>query len=102
MSSEAVHRVERACQDILAAGHPITVEQVATHAGLSRATLYRRPELRAIIDEHRHATRDPLTLTRLAVQIDQLRATVEALADKVRRHEEHLRRLNRPQPGATK
>jgi hypothetical protein len=96
MNADLVHRVERACQDLLATGTPITFEEVAARAGTGRATLYRRPELRAIVEEHRRAARDALTLTGLAVQIDQLGGALEALAAKVRRHDEELRRLKRP------
>ena len=42
--------------------HAVTFAAVAAHAGISRATLYRRPDLRAIIEEHRRhaaATRSP-------------------------------------------
>jgi hypothetical protein len=39
--------------------------------------------------------RDPFTLTGLAVQIDQLRTGIAALAAKVRRHEGQLRRVSR-------
>lgn len=88
-------RVEQACHDLLTAGADITFAEVATRAGVARATLYRRPELRAIVEEHRRAGRHALTLTGLQVQIDQLRATLEAVATNVRRHEEHLRRINR-------
>jgi Family of unknown function (DUF6262) len=95
MNADLVHRVEQACQDLLNAGHPITFADVAARVGTGRATLYRRPELRALIEEHRQRDRDALTLTGLTVQIDQLRATLEALAAKVRRHEEQLRHLNR-------
>jgi hypothetical protein len=90
---DAVRRVERACRDLAAQRTPITFDAVAAHAGIGRATLYRRPELRAIIEEHRQTTREALTLTGLNTQIDQLRATLDALAGKVRRHEEQLRRL---------
>ena len=41
--------------------------------------------------------RESLTLTGLAVQIDQLRSSLEAIAGNVRRHEEQLRRLNKQQ-----
>jgi hypothetical protein len=95
MNADLVHRVERACQDLLAGGQPITFPDVAARTGIGRTTLYRHPELRAIIEEHRQSLRDALTLTGLAVQIDQLRGTLEALAGKVRRHEEQLRQLNR-------
>ena len=91
MTDEPTIRVEHACRHLLTTGTPITFDAVAAHAGIGRATLYRRPELRAIIEEHRREGRDALTLTGLQVQIDQLRATLDALAGKVRRHEERLR-----------
>jgi hypothetical protein len=90
---DLVLRVEQACLDLLAAGEPVTFPAVATRADVTRAVLYRRPELRAVVEELRQHGRDALTLTGLTVQLDQLRAAVEALAAKVRRHEEHLRRL---------
>ena len=95
MNTDLVHRVEQACQDLLAAGLPITFAEVASRVGTGRAILYRRPELRALVEEHRQRDRDALTLTGLTVQIDQLRMTLDALAAKVRRHEEQLRQLNR-------
>jgi AcrR family transcriptional regulator len=95
MSSDRALRVEQTCRDLAAAGTPITFDDVAARAGTGRATLYRRPELRALIEEHRQTAREALTLTGLAVQIDQLRATLKALADKVRRQEERLRHLER-------
>jgi hypothetical protein len=61
--------------------------------GTSRATLYRRRELRALIDTYRDPTGDALTVTTLATHIDQLRHTLDAVAAKVRRHEEELRSL---------
>lgn len=88
-------RVEHACQHLLAHGDEVTFNNVADHAGVGRATLYRRPELRVIIEEHRQRGRDALTLTGLQVQIDQLRASLEAVAAKARRHEEELRQLKR-------
>ena len=95
MNTDLVHRVEQACQDLLAAGQAVTFAAVAAQVGAGRVTLYRRPELRSLIEEHRQRDREALTLTGLTVQIDQLRATLEALAAKVRRHEEQLRQLNR-------
>ncbi len=41
--------------------------------------------------------REALTLTGLAVEIDQLRTSLQAPAAKIRRHEETLRRLERRQ-----
>ena len=88
-------RVEAACDELTTTGQPVTFSQVAVLAGVSRTTLYRRAELRALVDEHRARGRDATTLTGLTVQIDQLRRSLEALAAKVRRHEEQLRRLER-------
>ena len=96
MTSSLAARVEQACQDLLTAGRPVTIAEVTVRSGIGRSTLYRHPELRAVIDEYRQRERDALTLTGLAVQIDQLRTGLQALAAKVRRHEEQLRRLNRP------
>jgi cytochrome c biogenesis protein ResB len=93
MSDDTLRRVERACRDLAAERTPITFDAVAVRAGLGRATLYRRPELRAVVEEHRQTARESLTLTGLNTQIDQLRATLDALAGKVRRHEERLRLL---------
>ncbi|HET9565050.1 MAG TPA: hypothetical protein VFP27_11250 [Mycobacterium sp.] len=93
MSDDTLRRVERACRDLAAERTPITFDAVAARAAIGRATLYRRPELRAVVDEHRQTARESLTLTGLNTQIDQLRATLDALAGKVRRHEERLRLL---------
>ena len=95
MTADLAQRVEDACRELLATGEPITFEAVAEHAAIGRATLYRRPELRALVTEHRQRERDALTLTGLAVQIDQLRTALEAVAANVRRHEEQLRKLTR-------
>ena len=46
-------RVEKACAQLAIEGKPITTDAVAALAGIGRATLYRRPELRALIEEHR-------------------------------------------------
>ncbi len=88
-------KVEAACAALAAAGKPVTFGEVAGRAGVSRTTLYRRADLRAVVDEHRARGRDATILTGLAVQIDQLRRSLEAVADRVRRHEEQLRRLER-------
>jgi len=95
-------RVEAACTELAAAGQTVTFNQVAVLAGISRTTLYRRADLRALVDEHRARGSDATTLTGLTVQIDQLRRSTEALAARVRRHEEQLRRLERKRRGSTK
>ncbi len=96
MSDERLARVEQACIDLVATGDQITFDAVAARAGIGRATLYRRPELHAIVHEHRQRGQDALTITGLAVQLDQLRQSLEAVAAKVRHHEELLRKLSRP------
>jgi AcrR family transcriptional regulator len=96
MNDTRVARVEQACIDLATAGEDITFDAVAARAGIGRATLYRHPELHAIVHEHRRGGQDALTLTGLAVQLDQLRHALEAVAAKVRHHEELLRKLNRP------
>ncbi len=92
---EEITRVEAACAELAAAGQPVTFGEVAARAQISRTTLYRRADLRAVVEEHRVRGRDASTLTGLAVQIDQLRRSLEAVAASVRRHEEKLRRLER-------
>ena len=88
-------RIEAACAELAAAGQPVTFREIAARAQISRTTLYRRADLRAVIDEHRARGQDATTLTGLAVQIDQLRRSLEAVAANVRRHEETIRRLER-------
>lgn len=79
-----------------AAGDQTAVgQQPKPRPGVQPWPLYRRPELRAIIEQHRHEGREALTLTGLQVQIDQLRLALEAVAAKARRHEEELRHLKR-------
>ena len=95
MNDERLRRVERACTELVAAGKDVTFDGVAARAGIGRATLYRHPELHALVHEHRQRAAEAFTLTGLAVEIDQLRKSVEAVAAKVRRHEEQLRKLSR-------
>ena len=95
MTASLPERVEQACRELAATNAPITFPAVADLAGVGRATLYRRPELRAVVEAHRQHNREALTLTGLAVQLDQLRTGLEAVAAKVRRQEEELRKLRR-------
>jgi precorrin isomerase len=95
MSDERRGRVEQACIDLARASEPITFDAVAARAGIGRATLHRRQDLHAVVEEHRKHGAEALTITGLAVQLDQLRQAVEAMAVKLRRHEELFRKLNR-------
>ena len=75
-------RAEAACAELAATGQPITFTAVAVLARISRTTLYRRADLRAVIDDHRTRGQDASTLTSLTIQIDQLRRSLEAVAAK--------------------
>lgn len=93
--ADIFRHVEQACLELVDAGQAITFDAVAARAGVGKATLYRREELRALIEEHRLRGREALTLSGLAVQIDQLGKSLEVVAAKVRHHEELLRQLSR-------
>ena len=75
--------------------HLRTFAAVAEHSGISRATCYRNRQLRAIIDTYRARHGELLTITALADRLDNLTTALEAVAAKVRRHEEELRTLKR-------
>jgi len=92
---ETLARVERACADLVAQTEAVTFPAVAARAGVSRATLYRDESLRAVVEEHRQAIRDPRSLSSVLAEVRHLRTAVEALAGRVRDHEEQLRRLRR-------
>jgi Family of unknown function (DUF6262) len=90
-------RVETACAELTTAGQPITFAGIAARTQISRTTLYRQADLRAVIDDHRARGHDATALTSLTIQIDQIRRSLEAVAAKVRRHEETIRHLERAQ-----
>jgi hypothetical protein len=89
--------VEDACAAIILAGEAVTFDDVAARTRLGRATLYRNPDLRTIIEEHRTRGREAHTLSGLTTEIAHLRTALDAIATTVRRHEEELRRLRMPQ-----
>ena len=95
MTATSLERVRTACEQLLASGRDVTFTAVAQTSGISRATCYRDRELRTVIDAYRARHGELLTLTGLADRVDQLTATLEAVAGKVRRQEEELRALNR-------
>lgn len=88
--------VEAACHELAGSDDPITFTAIAERTGISRTTLYRNPDLRAVIDEHRQRPNDPRTLTNVTAEIAHLRTGLEALADRVRHQEERLRHLEAP------
>ena len=91
--TNTLKQVERACAQLRQEGHTATFTAVATITGLGRSTLYRDPTIRAIIEQHRHRSADSGSVTGLTDEIATLRTALDALAEKVRRHEEQLRRL---------
>ena len=95
MSDTPAERVRAACERLLADGRDVTFTAVAQTSGISRATCYRDRALRTIIDTYRSRHGEMLTLTGLADRLDQLTASLEAVASKVRRQEEELRALKR-------
>jgi hypothetical protein len=92
-NTSTLNRVERACAQLHRDGQAVTFTAVAARTGLGRTTLYRDPTIRAVIDEHRHRASTSGTVAGLTDDIATLRAAVDALATRVRRHEEQLRRL---------
>lgn len=96
-----IARVEAACFELAASGRPIIYRQVAALAGISKTTLYRRADLKALVEEHRVRGLNASTLSGLTVQVDQLRHSLEAVAEKVRHHEEALRQLQRQRRGTS-
>jgi Family of unknown function (DUF6262) len=90
-TSHTLNAVERAYTDLVRDGRPVTFTAVATTTGLSRSTLYRNPALRALVDHHQHRHHGPITA--ITDEIATLRTAVSKLAERVRSHEEQLRRL---------
>jgi hypothetical protein len=88
-------RAEQACSELAADGQPVTFTAVAERTGIGRAALYRDTALRALIDDHRQRSASANTITGLADDIAALRTAIEAVAARVRRHEEQLRQLKR-------
>jgi hypothetical protein len=100
MSASHLHQAEQACAELAASGQPVTFTAVAGRTGIGRATLYRNTAVREVIEEHRQRTADATTLTRLAEDMAALRTTLEAVAARVRHHEEQLRQIKHATPPA--
>jgi hypothetical protein len=88
-------RVETALRDLTEADQVVTFTAVAERVGVARATLYRNPTLRALVDQHRLNQIDTRSLSGMSAEIAHLRTALEAIADRVRAHEERLRHLER-------
>jgi len=94
MTSTTLNQIERACAGLARDKHPITIAAVADRVDISRSTIYRNPELRAIIEHHRQATPDS-GITAITDELATLRRAVQTLADTVRRHDAQLQNLAR-------
>lgn len=94
-SAETLARIERACAELREEGEGLTFTAVAARAGISRPTLYRDVQLRAVVEEHIHRGHDPRTLSGLTSEVGHLRIAMEELAARVRTHEEQIRQLSR-------
>ena len=92
---ETLARVEQACAAQLREAMSVTFTTIAEKSGISRTTLYRDESLRAVVVEYRTRSHDPRSLSGLVAEVGHLRTAVEALAERVRSHEEQLRRLSR-------
>jgi len=88
-------RIEKACVELLRDAEPVSFTNVAARTGVSRTTLYRDENLRAVVEEHRQRSHDPRSLSGVVAEVAHLRTALEALSERVRGHEEQLRRLNR-------
>lgn len=93
--NDKASRVEQACLDLTDKQQTVTFTAIADAVELSRATLYRNPALRAIVEHHRQTAPTTNTLDRLNQDLDTLRIIVAELADRIRHHDEQIRRLNR-------
>jgi Family of unknown function (DUF6262) len=94
MTSQRIRQVEQACAELAARAEPVTFTSISQRTRIPRVTLYRNPALRAVIDEHRARATQATTLTGLAEQLAAQQLALHALADKVRKHEEQLRKLS--------
>jgi hypothetical protein len=95
MNGQRLQATHRACIELAAAGQPVTFTTVAARSRVPRGTLYRNPALRAVVEEHRSRARQAATLPDITAELASQRLALEALAERVRRHEELLRKLAR-------
>lgn len=93
MSDQQLQAAERACIELASAGQPVTFTTVAARSRVPRGTLYRNPSLRAVVEEHRSRARQAAALPDITAELASQRLALEALAERVRRHEELLRKL---------
>ena len=56
--------VHDACAELISTGRPVTFTTVAGRTGISRTTLYRRHDLRELIEQHREPAWNMLALAK--------------------------------------
>lgn len=88
-------RVEQACIDLANNHQPVTFTAVADASHVSRATLYRNPTLRVLVEHHQRSSTPANPLDRLDEDVATLRIAIKNLAEQIRRHDQQIRRLNR-------
>lgn len=54
--TDNIDLVAAACAELARQDEPVTFTMIADLTGISRTTLYRNPQLRAIVEEHRNHT----------------------------------------------
>lgn len=85
-------RIEAALRELAGQGARISITAVAARVGIPRSSLYRNAEARELI--HRRITETRLdSETNMAAEVTRLGKLVDALAARVRNHEERLRQL---------
>jgi len=80
--------IEKALRALRKANGDITVASVARHAGVSRKTVYKHPDLVAVIDQYRHTVLDEPRPNSSAET-----SVVQALRRKIRANEDTIKEL---------
>jgi hypothetical protein len=89
-STETLAKVERPCADLLQNGDEVSLTSGAALSGISRTSLYRGWTMHSVVAGDRTHSHDPRTIFGLASEGGHLRTAVEALAERVRHHDERL------------
>jgi len=101
ISKEILTKVDQACTEIVALDRVVTFAEVARRAHVTRNSLYRNPELRQMVEGYRMNSKHSHTFIELSAQVEELQTMVDAVATKVRHHEEQIRHLNQAVENST-
>lgn len=93
MNDRVRREVEAACQELADDGEAVSFTAVSERARIGRATLYRNPELRALVQAYRDQTAQRGTLNGIQADLSYLRSELERLSATVGRHDRQLRSL---------